>query len=391
MICAEQRICSDIGTFKHFNVISMTTCAEECYRRRRCKVFMFHNVMNNCELKDDIDIDSLEQREPFCSYYTIKDWPICDIGRCIERPCDLTERCESVTSKIFQCVKSECPRPTEIDNAKVLSNTHSIGSINRYKCKGSLASKGNPKIKCLSNATWSVTDFKCLLDLPPQSKMPCPLLEKHYLNADLINIVGNGAAGTILTYRCRSGYTKNDTQTVQVTCQQSGLWDSDYIRCCHVNSTHYLENGCVAFVEIIFNTYTVAEDYCLSINGILSSPMEDQSIYFSESTYVLLHQKKSWVAGNWKYDECARDNGVTVDPDLTFRQKVDEVRYGGLTGKHCWWGHQWVSSEPQEDKEDCMLRDRFEKFKIHDYECHYLPRRHPIGFVCGFNTLKINP
>ncbi|KAL4216541.1 Sushi [Mactra antiquata] len=349
--------------------------------------------MNNCELKDDIDIDNLEQREPFCSYYTIKDWPICDIGKCIERPCDLTERCESVTSKTFQCVKSECPRPTEIDNAKVLSNTHSIGSINRYKCKGSLASKGNPNIKCLSNATWSVTDFKCLLDLPPQSKMHCPLLEKHYLNADLIDIVGNGTVGTILTYECRNGYTKNDTQTVQVTCQQSGLWDSDYIRCCHVNSTHYLENGCVAINDALLalhTSYTEAEESCKNIEGILISSTPECFFYVKERTeFLLLHQKKSWVAENWKYDECARDNGVTVDPDLTFRQKVDEVRYGGLTGEHCWWGHQWATKEPEEDVEDCMLRSIEQDFKIQDFQCQYLPET--VGFVCGFNTTKLNP
>lgn len=195
VISTTSKTCNNMGTFQQILDISLPLCAEECFRRQRCQIFMFRHGMNYCALKDQVNLSSLNENGALCVYHTRDDWSPVFLGSCSEHDCNGTERCKSKTDTEFECVKSECPLPEKIPNAILVSTTHTVGTTNKYKCINGHAGLGNSTITCNEDAKWSVTNFRCT---------KCPAPNQTYFNADLTAVKGNGyTPGTELTFTCK--------------------------------------------------------------------------------------------------------------------------------------------------------------------------------------------
>ncbi|KAL4228114.1 hypothetical protein ACF0H5_013549 [Mactra antiquata] len=389
--CFDYKTCDNIKSFVQFENKPLNLCADECSRRQRCKQFMFRKHMNYCALKEEVNVTSLQDGDPYCVYYTHDEWVPDDIGSCRGQPCGLTERCNSKTKTEFKCVKSECPSPAQIQNAHSLSNMHTIGSTNRYKCSTGIKGQGNPTITCLENATWSITDFKCVRETPALvlSDMVCPAPKVSYYNADLTKIKEKANGEIVLTYSCRNGYMKNGNE-VTITCKLTGVWTPKHIACCPDNSTHFLRKTCKTPVDGgLVTTEKEAKAYCKDIGGWMTFVHRNEVDVFNKSkTRFLLQltQIRYLNKNNW-YEECAASNGAVADPKDTLREKIDEVlKNNWKSGGSCYWAYSWIAGEPTYgENENCIFRDTNEsnEYKQLDGECTFSPN---VGFLCELKT-----
>ncbi|KAL4231254.1 calcium ion binding [Mactra antiquata] len=380
-ICGEYKTCDDVGTFQHFTNFSWRKCSDECARRQRCKIFMFRKKLNYCTLKDSIDVTSFDDTCPICGYFARDENTPDDLGPCRGQPCDETERCNNKTKTEYECLKTECPIPEQIENTKLLSNTFGIGTTNRYKCTNGLVGRGSPSIICLKNGTWSQTDFKCVL--PP---MACRELKQHYFNSDRTKVEKLGYTGTVFTYTCKNGYNKL-TDKVIVTCQKSGNWSRERITCCHDNSTHSWDEECYAIVNggLISNKLDAIR-YCQYIGGVLawSSYTAIHTFNVTTTRFVLTSKEKRFIDKDWNYEECASQNGAVGDLTKTFDQKVQEVREEMWFGFDCDWGYRFLPGQPDGgDEEQCIARDLQNFFKHLDLPCTFEQKN--VGFQCTFS------
>lgn len=192
------KTCDNTATFKHIFHTTLPKCTDECFRRRRCALVMFHQSMNFCALKEFMDVRALQEYEPLCLYHSFDHKTEDSFSKhpCFNHTCGVNERCTEKSESKHDCVKSECPASKKIDNAALLSNTHDIGTTNRYKCNAGYVGIGTPTITCDAHAAWTSTDFVC--------KQACPQPRKSYFNADLAAVYGGGLyEGTFLHFTCR--------------------------------------------------------------------------------------------------------------------------------------------------------------------------------------------
>ncbi|KAL4220825.1 calcium ion binding [Mactra antiquata] len=386
VFCEEYKTCDDVGTFQHFTDFSWNKCSDECARRRRCKIFMFRQKMNYCSLKNATDVTSFDKTRPICGYFVRDENIPHDLGPCRGQPCDETERCTSKTKTEYECLKTECHTPKEIENAKLLSNTYSIGTTNRYKCKNGLVGRGSPSIVCLKNGTWSQADFKCVL--PP---MACRELKNHYYNSIRTKVEKVGYTGTVFTYTCRNGYNKV-IDKVSLTCQKSGNWSSNRIHCCHDNSTKNWDVYCIAIVNGgLISIDQEAYKYCRDIGGVITWASYHAKDLFNETTtrFVLQAKNKSSTDLEWDYGKCASANGAVGDPTKTFDEKVQEIRKNMWFGPDCKWGQRFIPGQPDGgDQEQCLVRDLQYFFQHLDLPCTFKQKN--VGFICGFGLPSTN-
>ncbi|KAL4222506.1 Sushi [Mactra antiquata] len=386
--CFEYKTCDNIKSFAQYDNKPLNLCADECSRRQRCQVFMFRKQRNYCALKEEVNVTSLQDGDPYCVYYTRDEWSPDDIGSCRGQPCDATERCNSKTKTEFECIRSECPSPIQILNAHSLSNVYAIGSTNRYKCSTGTKGRGNPTITCLENATWSITDFKCVLQLP---NMVCPTPKVSYVNAELSELTGSGDVGTTLTYTCKNGFRGNGEEQ-SITCTSSEEWNIDRINCCHDNSTHFLRQQCIAFVDGgIVNSRTEAKDYCTELGGWVTWVYYEWDSTFDTSKTQTILQSTTMThlhESDW-FDKCAAANNFTPDQSLTLQEKIDKIRTEDLSGDGCTWGNNWIEGQPDYiPSEECIFRNMSDTGKRHyDDECSFPSN---VGFVCRFSTPKVS-
>ncbi|KAL4231225.1 Complement component 4 binding protein [Mactra antiquata] len=383
----EYKTCDDVGTFQHYIDFSWRKCSDECARRQRCKIFMFRKEMNYCTLKDNIDIKSLDKTCPICAYFERDENIPVDIGPCRGQPCDETERCNSKTKTEYECLKTECLAPKQIESAKLLSNIYSIGSTHRYKCTNGLVGRGSASIVCLNNGTWSKTNFKCML--PP---MACPELKPTYTNSILTNVDNIGYIGTVLTYTCRNGYNKH-AKKVTVTCQKSGKWSLERSSCCHDNSTVLGDGSCLTVVNGgLISSRQEAINYCKSVGGTLAWASWNYKYLFNKTItrFVLNSNLKSFMDTLLRYDECAAENGDVADYTLTYDEKIAEIREKMWIGSACIWGYRFSPGQPDGgDAEQCLVRDLQQHYTHWDMPCTFQEK--DVGFMCSYHIPKMEP
>ncbi|KAL4240979.1 hypothetical protein ACF0H5_001761 [Mactra antiquata] len=375
--------CDDRGTFKHIIGWTLEKCAEECFRRQRCKWLMYRHGMNYCALKDFVNVTELDERQPRCLYISVDQWEVGypDLGPCNNHTCGNDSRCTNTTENDYICEKSECLPPDEIDHAVILSNTHAIGTTNRYRCNTGYRGVGSASITCDSNATWSTTDFICKL------RVTCPKPSTSYSNGDLTSVDGIGfKPGTVLHFTCRQGY-QGTGLTATSTCQEDGAWLPATVGCCNDNSTDYKHWRCHRIVDAEIASDDIEVDtHCKELGGYwtwFEWEMAQQVLNVTSSyamTSAIQPLFKSDYITYGKYMDCAADNGVIGNVSKDIDARLREAHENNWTGENCWILLDWITGQPDGgDNEDCIFYD-FSSY--YDDTCAFGLKQ--IGFVCAF-------
>ncbi|KAH3816656.1 hypothetical protein DPMN_118176 [Dreissena polymorpha] len=139
-------------------------CLDECRRRQSCTAMRYHKQTRYCSLLDgQTDFQSLDTSGPICVYSVVSNDDSDQRGSCANKKCGIHETCANPKYQKSDepCIITECPGPPAIENALLLSNTRAVGTRNRYKCMNGFMGNGSPAIDCLTNGSWSFTDFQC--------------------------------------------------------------------------------------------------------------------------------------------------------------------------------------------------------------------------------------
>ncbi|KAH3738594.1 hypothetical protein DPMN_045232 [Dreissena polymorpha] len=130
-------------------------CLDTCRRRQSSdEIFSLLDGLT--------DVQSLDTAGPLCVFSTVGIDDRYQSGSCEHNKCGKHETCVNpkYQKSDKQCVITECPAPPAIENALLLSNTRAIGTRNRYKCMIGFMGNGSPAIDCLTNGSWTFTDFQ---------------------------------------------------------------------------------------------------------------------------------------------------------------------------------------------------------------------------------------
>ncbi|KAL4240051.1 hypothetical protein ACF0H5_000845 [Mactra antiquata] len=378
----ELKTCDNRFVFKQFYQISLPGCVEECFRRQRCKWLMYRHGMNYCALKDFVNVTELDERQPRCLYISVDQWEVGypDLGPCNNHTCGNDSRCTNTTENDYICEKSECLPPDEIDHAVILSNTHAIGTTNRYRCNPGYDGIGLANITCDSNATWSTTEFVC--------KIRCPNPSKSYFNGDLIYIDGPGfVEGTVLHFECKSGYQKTGL-TATSTCQADGRWIPYRVACCHVNSTDFWTWDCIKIIDVGNASSNIeASNHCKNFGGHwrwFGNRMTNRVIASNSDMAVAIEPRyKTQFDKEWNYTACAIANDASVTSAIGLDAGLREARTNGWSGDECWGLLGWAPGQPDGGlTENCVYYLLYEKL-FYDAICTF--DSSITGFACGFS------
>ncbi|XP_046542988.1 sushi, von Willebrand factor type A, EGF and pentraxin domain-containing protein 1-like [Haliotis rubra] len=122
----------------------------------------------------------------------------------------------------------DCGAPPNISNTVVSDGGTLEGSNRTYFCDENRVPSGNRYITCLTNSSWSKTDFKCKVDCgqPP----PVPHANSTYNSTYLY-----GSA----TYECLRGYKAAGVN--EQTCTANGHWSNHSFSCTEVQCVDPVE------------------------------------------------------------------------------------------------------------------------------------------------------
>ena len=127
----------------------------------------------------------------------------------------------------FKCIP--CGKTPDVENGICGGGEYLIGSPRIFTCKPGYLAVGNPKITCLSDATWSVPDFRCI---------PCgntPNVENGICGG------GDYKLGSRRIFSCKPGYFA--VGNPDITCMPDATWSVPDFKCIPCGKTPDVENG----------------------------------------------------------------------------------------------------------------------------------------------------
>ena len=149
------------------------------------------------------------------------------------------------------CRAVTCPSLPNVPNAnKAVSGDYSPGTTVTYTCSVGYSLNGARVVTCLSSGRWSS-------GVPSCAPITCPILSE--IANGRSSTVGDGSAGTRITYTCNSGYKLNGFAIL--TCSREGRWDRSQPVCNRIQCS-YLgtpTNGFVKPPNLAKAAYSVGE------------------------------------------------------------------------------------------------------------------------------------
>ncbi|KAH3816659.1 uncharacterized protein LOC127882466 [Dreissena polymorpha] len=370
-------------------------CLDECRRRQTCTAVRYHKQTKYCSLLDGLtDVQSLDTAGPLCVYSTVGIDDRYQSGSCELNKCEKHETCVNPKYQKSDkpCIITECPEPPAIENALLLSNARLVGNRNRYKCMSGFMGNGSPAINCLTNGSWSFTDFQCQkMCQPPKASYRTADLAKDWSQND-----------RMAYFRCKPDYRSN-TITFQLTCNSSGSWvhlPFGHLPCYGEGQEYFEQNTTKVlyrpFATRNMTSATEANATCQQQSGSLHTVWIDVAKEAEKKFSFDAILTGLTKTGMKNYDllkncfEIIHGNGSEIDrfKSMSYDEQVHEIQQNKTTydTDGCKTARFWKSGEPNGgDAENCILRMKNVGYQMYDVPCNRLWLNITICFVCRFN------
>ena len=215
--------CTDNGLIEHKIGQDLQGCIELCARRRLCVSISYCRYSNLCTLRNNDEVPLSSDGERKCIHVAIRNENLGNYS-CGGYICNGNEVCMSQQEgDHHQCVTEYCATPPLVSNAHLIAKkVMKVDDVNLYICAKGFTGAGNNIIDCLSNGTFSDTDFKCYRD--------CPTISSIFDNTTNVSVISTSffrmTVNTTVTLSC-NGTNGNTESEITIKCNEFGDWSTE--------------------------------------------------------------------------------------------------------------------------------------------------------------------